>query len=263
MGAAFAFARRRWQLVAFLAAINLALAFAAAQPLSAALAPIDWLPAARALVGGNDSFGIELANEHPELFRVAGAGAWMAMVLNGLFFWILAGGLLDPQHGVIAGAARNARRMLKIGALGLLVRLLCVGVAVAGWFAVKPLWDDKGFGELVLAFAIAGLIAGAAWSLGSVAIDCARGLALRDPSLSVWRALGRGLRRLARRRLLAVAAFSGFGWLALTIGYHAIAGSLPNAPEWSFTLLMLLRALVAFGRAFVTVVALVAAGSVD
>jgi hypothetical protein len=261
MGAAFAFARRRWQLVAFLAAVNLALAFAAAGPLSAALTPIDWLPAARAIVGGDDGLALELANEHPELFRVAGAGAWIALTLNGLFFWILAGGLLDPGAGVIAGAAKNARLMLKIGALGLLVRLACAGLAGAAWFAVKPLWDDQGFGELLLGLATVALVAGAAWSLGTVAIDRARGLALRDPSLPAWRALGRGLRRLRQRRMLAIAAFSGLGWLALTLAYHTIAYALPNAPSWAFALLMLLRALVAFGRAFVTVVALVAAGS--
>jgi hypothetical protein len=61
--------------------------------------------------------------------------------------------------------------------------------------------------------------------------------------------------------MLAIAAFSGLGWLALTLAYHTIAYALPNAPSWAFMLLMLLRALVAFGRAFVTVVALVAAGS--
>jgi hypothetical protein len=260
--AAIAFARRRWMLVAFLAAVNLALAFVATQPLSAALAPIDFSPAARALVGGDDGYAIELTNEHPELLHLAGTGAWIALLANGLFFWIFAGGLLDPSAGVIAGAARHARRMLQIGALGLLVRIVCAGIAVGGWFVMKPLWTGQGFAQLALGLAVAAAIAGAAWSLGTVAIDAARGLALREPSLSAWRALVGGVRRLRRRELLRIAAFSGFGWLALTLAVHTIAFALPNAPTWSFALLLGLRGLVAFGRAFVTVVTLVAAGSV-
>jgi GNAT superfamily N-acetyltransferase len=268
---AIARVRRRPWLVGFLAALNLTFALLATQPVSAALAPLDARPAGAAIVKGDDGLFAELLTDHPEIAREAAASGRTALIVYGLLAWLLAGGLLaqlgrdeDAPAGArsfLGAVGANAAPMLKVGALGLLLRLVPIAVAIGGWFAVRPFWHGHGFGRLTLAMALLVALFGLAWSLATIAIDYARALKLADPSLKSWRAVVRGTRLLVHRpgATLMLVAFSSLGFLLLTAVDHGLGVLLPTAPAWSALLLFIVRIAIAFGRAFVTTTALVGA----
>ena len=111
-----------------LAALNLALALLASTPLSAPLARfLDDRPAAVAVAdAADDGPRLELLQEHPELLSGATESALLALVIGSALSLIVAGGLLSRKDDdpFAVACARNARRMLAIGAAGLPLRLL-------------------------------------------------------------------------------------------------------------------------------------------
>ncbi|HZS38726.1 MAG TPA: hypothetical protein VFF06_17965 [Polyangia bacterium] len=263
----------RPQLLLAVAGLHVAVALLASGPVSATLQPLlDGRPAAAGLVRGDDGLAGELFSDHPEILRVAGASAEWSALFYALLSWILVGGLLsalasdDDEHvrgpvAVAAACARHAGRMVRVGLVGLPLRLLPMAIAAGAWFAVGHFTKGRGFAELVLGAAVLALVFGGAWSFITVSIDYARGLAFADAGLKPWRAVGRGftfaLRRFAATTKLA--AFSGFGFALSTGAYLAVALALPNEPAWAFVALTLLRLGLVLARAFFTVSTLTAA----
>ena len=266
--------RRRPWLIVFLAALNLAFALLAAQPLSTALEPLDVRPAGAAIVKGDDGLLAELVGDHPEIVREAASGGRTALLVYGVLAWLLAGGLLtqlarsdEEPTGARAFAAAvgaNAAPMLKVGVAGLLVRVVPIAIAVGGWFAVHPIWRGHGFGRLCLAMGLLVALFGLTWSLATVTIDYARALKLDNPALATWRALVLGARLILSRpgATFALVGFSSLGVLLLGAVDHGLGALLPAAPAWSAVTLFFVRLAVAYGRAFVTTTALVGAARV-
>jgi hypothetical protein len=264
--------RSRWRVVVALTLANLLLTMLASRPLSAALSPLlDGRPAAGAMVRGDDGLLAELLSDHPEAFN-SGLGAAQALViLWGILAWVLAGGILSTMALGPVGAARgsvrdllaasstHAWRMLKLGALGLLTRLVPLLLAGAVWLALRPILHSRGFAQLAVWSLVTGLVLAVTWSWATVAVDYARAIALTDP-ISVPRALARGLRRSLRAPTVAIVLFSVGGFGLITLLHAAIAHRLPAEPLGAAVVAFLLRVVAAFARTTVTVTALVAAG---
>jgi hypothetical protein len=250
---------RRW-LVLGLALVNLTITMVVAQPLSAALGFIDFRPAAAQLVAGDNGLLGELVADHPEVMRVAGGGALTAFLLGGLLAWLLAGGVLDGRRGLgpfLGACGEHAGAMLKLGLLGLVVRIFPAAVAVAGWFALRPWWRPRGFAELVASTAILFFATTIAWSWSTVALDGARGLLVRREVPRARTALRRGIAAALRRpgAALLIALFSVLAWLLATLAYAATSRFWP-------AVVPLLPLSLAFGmlRAGATATALIAGG---
>jgi len=263
----------RPRLVLAVAGLHVAVALLAAGPVAATLAPVlDARPAAGELLRGDDGLTGELFADHPEILRVAGASAEWSALLWALLSWILVGGLLAAlasdddaaAHGPVAVAsacARHAGRMVRVGLVGLILRVVPVGIAVGAWFAVGRFTKGRGFAELVIGALAMTVVAGGAWSFITVAVDYGRGLAFADASLKPWRAVGRGF-KLALRHFAAtarLAALSGLGFALPTAIYLAIALRLPNQPAWAFLALTGMRLALVAVRAFFTVATLTGA----
>jgi hypothetical protein len=251
-------------LILFLAVLNLGVALLCTEPLSATLqGPLDLRPAATSLIsGGDDGLVAELVTDHPELVRVAALSGRATLLVYGVLSWLLAGGLLGVLGGAgprgprafLVAVGEHAVGMLKIGGLGLGLRLVAIAVGVGGWFALKPLWYGHGLVALVLVHALDLALFGLSWSLGSVALDYARGLQVGEPALSSGRALWHGLRLVWQEPAATVrlVAGSAAGFVLLSGVSHGLGLLLPTAPGWSALLLVVVRLGVAFGRAYVT-----------
>ena len=244
-----AWAKRR--IVLLLGAINLAAALLASEPLSAPLARlIDLRPSAAAIAdSADDAPRAELLEDHPELVSAAVEAALLAMLLYGVWSWVAAGGLLADRF--VAGCADNARRMLAVGVAGAPLRL--IPLAVVGG---ASLLVGHAFSEVAWIAALTALVAGFLWSLTTVILDRARGLAVRDGTRA-WKSVRASL-SLARRqpgRTILLALFSGGGFLAVT----ALQLALTHLTSWSL-LALTAGVLGALGRAWFTSATLLAAG---
>jgi hypothetical protein len=274
LGEAIRRVRARPRLVLAAAGLHVAVALLASGPVAATLRPLlDARPAAGGMLRGDDGLAGELFADHPEIVRVAGASAEWSALFYALLSWILVGGLLAALTGegdggeargpvqVAAACARHAGRLVRVGLIGLSLRLIPMAIAVGAWFAIGSLTKGRGFPELVIGALAMALLFGGAWSFITVAADYARGLAFADETLKPRRAVGRGF-KFALRHFAAtarLAAFSGFGFALSTAIYLAIALRLPNEPAWAFLALTLLRLALVAARAFFTITTLTGA----
>jgi hypothetical protein len=257
---AFAKLRRRPGPVLALAALNLALALLASAPLSAPLARLlDDRPAAAAIAdSADDGPRLELLQDHPELASTAIESALLALLAGGALSLVVAGGLLSANDEPFPLAcARHARRMLAVGAAGLPLRFFSLLPVAATW----PLAARANTFGGVAASALAGLVVfGAAWSLATVTLDRARGLALAQPELSAWRAVRAALTASRSRfgSTLGLALFSTLGFCGVTALQLTATRALPPA-GWGSALALALGVLGAVGRAAFSAVTLFAA----
>jgi hypothetical protein len=261
---------RPWLLMA-LALTNIGLAVLMSAPLSSMLATLlDHRTAATAMAAGDDALWIEFLADHAAIVAVASVALAGGVILYGLLSWILDGGVLAAlaldgdsralrASGVLAQSAERAGRMVKLGLLGMLLRvvpLLFGGIAYGIAHAViKGRTFQPNMMTSMLALAAAAL----AWTSVSVAIDYARGLSLDDPQTRSWRLIGRGVRLLFARRAatLQLVAFSMAAWLAVGVIYWLIAGHLG-----AFAVLTIVRLFAVVARVAITMTTLTAAARV-
>jgi hypothetical protein len=254
-----------------LGALNLGVALLFTVPFSAALAPlVDTRPAAAAMLAGDDGLAVELVADHPELLRLAAALVLAALLVHLLASSVAAAGVWQALVAGARGArpfaaacAQHAGRMLALALVALPLRLVPPAAAAGVWFALAPLFGGRGFAALAARASLGALAWGALWSLGTVTVDYACGLALARPSLPVGRALVGGV-RLVRRRPGATArlvALSGGGLLAVTVAGHALAWPIPLAPAAGFAALTVLRLLTIVARATIAAATLTAAAA--
>jgi hypothetical protein len=157
--------------------------------------------------------------DHPELIAVLLRSLAWALVLHGLAGWLIDGAVLATRKGpaderaFFAALAGHARRMVKVGLLGLLLRGVAVGTAVGVWWSLQPLRQAGSFAALAGAVALTAGAGLALQALCGAALDRARGLAVETPTLSTPRALGQALRSLAHRPLR---------WLVLALAPGAV-----------------------------------------
>src|SRR6185436_16745223 len=157
----------------------------------------------------------ELLDDHPELTALALESGVLALLLWGALSWIAAGGLLSGEK-FLHGCVDNARRMLALGVVGLPLRLLALAGPLAAWAIADGAHD---FRTVLAGGGVAVIIGGIIWSLATVTLDRARGLALARPELRPWQALRKGLDASWARRgnTLALALLSGGGFAAVTL----------------------------------------------
>jgi hypothetical protein len=254
-----AFGRPR--LILGLALLNLVLATVAAQPLSSALSPIDLRPAATAMMGGDDGLLLELLGDRNEILRV-GMGALIGPVLlGGLFAWLLAGGILDERRGLagfLTACVEHARHMIGIGILGLLLRLIPILVTAGAAYALYRWWHTRGLRELVTGSAIVAVVGALSWAWVTAALDGARGQLVRGELPRARSGLKRAAWLMFARfsPLLSIAAVSVGGFVLVTLAYVVCARLWPSG----LTLLPL-KLCAAYGRAGVSVAALLAASN--
>ncbi len=259
---AFARLRRRPGALLWLASLNLALALAATTPLSAPLArALDLRPAASAVAdSADDAPRLELLQDHPELAPSALTAALLALVLWSALSWVACGGLLAADDEPFAVAcARHARRMITVGATGLPLRLIALLGPLAAW---PLLGDTHSLANLTIGVAVGVVISGVLWSLVTVTLDRARGLALSQPQSSAWRIVRAALTASNRQRgaTLALAAFSGLGFLTLSAAQVAATHALPPTNSGA-ALALTIGVIGAIARAATTAITLLAANS--
>jgi hypothetical protein len=274
LAGAVTWVRRRLWLVAALTLLHLLVAHLAAAPLSSALAPvIDDRPAARAMLAGDDGLTGELLSDHPSLARIGSESAQAAALLWGLFYWLLSGGILaqlderEPERGpgaLLGACGKHGARMIKVGLWGLSLRLAAVALGAGVWFALRPFSRGAGFGALELNALAALATLAIGWSLGSVALNYARAIAIALPSVRAFRAVGRGLRLAAHklRPTLLIALFAGGGFVLTGALFHLAAHPLSSLSAGGLVALSILRVALALARVAITLTALVACGLV-
>jgi hypothetical protein len=261
---------RPW-LLAALALINVGITVLLSAPLSAALANlIDLRPAAGAMAGGDDGLLFELFTDHAAIAIIGSVALGGGVLVYGLLSWILDGGVLaalalDDDRGAIGGAqivaesARRAGRMVKIGLLGTLLRVIPALFAALAYFIAHAVVTGRTF-QPNLRTAMLSLVIGAvAWTAMSIAIDYARGLALHDARTSSWRLVGRGFLLVFLRpsETLQLVAFSMAAWVGIGFLYYVLASHLTALP-----LLTLLRVIALVARVAVTATTLTAAARI-
>lgn len=262
---------RPW-LLAALAGLNVGLSVLLSAPLSALLSPlVDLRPAASVMMsGGDDGLMAELLADHPEVLAAAAAALGAGALVWGLVSWVLSGGVLAAlaldgdraargAGAVLAESARRAGRMVKLGALGVPLRLIPALIAGGGLMLLRAVIRGRTFQPLSLA-AMGALVLGAvAWAAVTVAVDYARGLALDDAQTRSWRLVARGLRLAFVRRsaTLQLIAFSIAAWLAVGVIYYWLAGHLG-----ALLILTVLRLASVVARTAITCTTLTAAARV-
>lgn len=268
-----AFARvwaRPWLLMA-LALTNVGLAVLMSAPLSAMLAMLlDHQPAAAAMAAGDDGLWFAFFSEHTEVAAVASVALGGGVLVYGILSWILDGGVLAAlaldgdrrargAAAVLAQSAARAPRMLTLGILGTLVRVVPLGFGAAAYAIAHAVIKGRTFQPNLLTSMLALAAAALSWTAVSVAIDYARGLSLDDAQTRSWRLLARGVRLLFARRAatLQLVAFSMAAWLAVGVVYWLVAGRLSALP-----LLTLLRLAAVVARVAVTMTTLTAAARI-
>ena len=266
--------RRVWArpwLLAALALANIGLSLLLSTPLSAMLsALLDLRPAALAMVNGDDGLLFELHGDHPELLAVAAVSAAAGMLLYGILCWVLDGGVLAAlalDHdrrardaaAVLAESARRAGRMVKLGLLGLLLRLIPLLLGAGAFAFARAVIKGRSYQPSLTASMLALVCAALAWSAVSVAIDYARGLSLENPRTRSWRLLARGVKLVFQRRSasLQLIAFSTAAWLAVAVLAWIIDGHLG-----ALILLTIVRLLAVVARVAINMTTLTAAARV-
>jgi hypothetical protein len=261
---------RPWLLMA-LALTNVGLAVVMSAPLSAMLSTLlDHRPAAAGMVAGDDGLWFEFLFDHADLAAVASVAVAGGVILYGLFSWILDGGVLaalalDGDRrargggAVLAQSAERAGRMIKLGLLGTLLRLIPLGIGAIAYGIAHAVIKGRTFQPNMMTSMLALAVAAVAWTKISVAIDYARGLSLEDPQTRSWRLLARGVKLLWQRRAasLQLVAFSMAAWLAVGVIYWLVAGHLA-----ALVLLTLLRLFAVVARVAITMTTLTAAARV-
>jgi hypothetical protein len=256
-----------------IAALHLGAALLSSLPLIFALAPIfDNRPAAATLFDSDNAPWMELLQDHPEVLGSALTAALVGMMIWGFVSWIAAGGILaalasDEEsaargaNAIFEACGRHAGAMVRIGAAGMLLRLVPLALAGGGvWLIYFRLEHGADQPSTMWLIAVTIALVALTWSLASVTIDFARGASLLNPTLGGFSALKRGFSTLRRRRGLALrlALYSIVAFGALTVGYQLIAPA--GATLLTIVVLWLLRIATALGRATVTTTVLVAAG---
>jgi hypothetical protein len=261
---------RPWLLVA-LALTNIGLAYLLTAPLSAMLSMLlDMRPAATQLAAGDDSLWIELLRNHVEVTAVASTALGMGVFVYGILSWILDGGVLAAlaldgerrAHGgaaVLAESASRAGRMVKLGLLGLVLRVIPALFGGIGYAIARLAIKGRTFQPNMEISMIALVFGAIAWTATSIAIDYARGLSLDDRQTRSWRLIGRGVKLVFARgsATLQLLAFTLAAWLAVAVVYSLLASHLSVMP-----LLTLLRLLAVFARVAITMTTLTAAARI-
>ena len=266
--------RRVWArpwLVAALALTNVGLTVLLSSPLGAVLAPlVDRRPAASVMVGGNDGLWFELLLNHVEIGYVASAAIGAGVLVYGILSWVLDGGVLaalalDGERrargagAVLGESGRRAGRMLTLGLLGTLLRVVPLLFGGIAWALAHAMIRGRTFQPFLNIAMLALAAAALTWTTVSMAVDYARGLSLDDDRTRSWRLLGRGIKLLFTRRAatLQLVAFSMAAWLAVLVVYWLFASHLT-----ALILLTLLRLAAAVARVTVTMTTLTAAARV-
>ena len=261
---------RPWLLMA-LALTNIGLAVVMSAPLSSMLAMLlDHRPAASAMAAGDDSLWIEFLMDHAEVAGVASVALAGGVLLYALLSWILDGGVLaalalDGERrargagGVLGESAERAGRMVKLGLMGALLRVVPLAFGAAAYAIAHAVISGRTFQPNLTTSMLALAAAALAWTAVSVAIDYARGLSLDDGETRSWRLLGRGVKLLFERRAatLQLIAFSMAAWLAVAVIYWLVAGHLA-----ALTLLTVVRLFAVVARVAITMTTLTAAARV-
>ena len=266
--------RRVWArpwLLAALALTNIGLALLLSTPLSATLSTLlDHRPAAAAMAAGDDGLWFEFLTQHVDVAVIATVALMWGVILYGLFSWVLDGGVLaalalDGDRRARGGgevlreSARRAGRMVKIGLLGLVLRVIPLGLGALAYAVAHLLIKGRTFQPDLTTAMLALVAAALAWTAVSVAIDYARGLSLDDPKTRSWRLVARGVKLLFQRRTasLQLVAFSMAAWLAVGVVYWLLAGQLG-----ALLLLTILRLVAVIARVAITMTTLTAAARV-
>ena len=266
--------RRVWArpwLLAALALTNIGLAMLMSAPLSAVLATLlDHRPAAAAMAAGDDGLWLSFFIEHTPVLVLASVAAVGGVIVYGLLSWILDGGVLaalalDGERRalgageVLAQSATRAGRMVKLGLLGALLRVVPLAFGTLAYGIARMVISGRTFQPNLMTSMLALAAAALTWTSVSVAIDYARGLSLEDAQTRSWRLLARGVRLLFTRRAatLQLVAFSMAAWLAVGVVYWVVAGGIG-----ALVVLTLVRLLAVFARVAITMTTLTAAARV-
>jgi hypothetical protein len=261
---------RPW-LLAALVLTNIGLSVVLAAPLSAMLSLlIDLRPAATAMAGGDDGALIALLMDHPEIISVAAAAGGAGILLYGLFSWIIGGGVLSAlaldgerrargAAEVLAASARLSRRMIVTGLYGLVLRVVPLLFGALAYFVAHAVISGRTFQPMMMTSMLSLLAAAIAWTTVSIAVDYARGLALDDDRTYSWRLVARGIDMLFSRpsATLQLVAFALAAWLAVGVGYFALASHLT-----ALLPLTLLRICAVVARVAITMTTMTAAARV-
>jgi hypothetical protein len=259
---------RLWLL---LSALNVLFSSLLVAPLSVALAAhLDLRPAATPMVAGDDGLWFELLTDHPELVSLAVGALGAGALVWGVFSWIFAGGVLgalavDGERRALGAAqvlevtARSAPRMLVLGALGLPLRIVPLGIGVGAFMALRSVLKAQTFGPLSVVAMAALVLFAVLWTAISIAIDYARGLSLDDTKAKsvvlVWRGIKLALTR--RSATLQLVAFSIAAWLAVGVVYYWLADHVS-----ALLILTMVRMLSVVARTAITLTTLLAAARV-
>jgi hypothetical protein len=262
---------RPW-LLAALAVLNIGLTAVLSTPLSVMLQDLlDMRPAASVMVGSGDTGLLaELLTDHPDLIRVAAVSAGAGALLYGLLSWVLAGGVLAAlaldgdrrargAAEVLAESVRRAGRMVKIGLLGLPLRIVPGLIGLCAMLLMRAVVTGRTFQPMSIVVAATMVVAAVAWAAVSVVLDYARGLSLDDAQTWSWRLVVRGLKLAWTRRVatLQLIAFSMAAWLAVGLIYYWLGAQLPV-----LFVLTVLRLASVVARAAITATTLTAAARV-
>jgi hypothetical protein len=268
--------RRVWArpwLLAALALTNVGLAMVLSAPLSAMLAVLlDQRPAAERMAAGDDGLLVAFFTQHLDVAVVASVAAGAGVVLYGLFSWIMDGGVLAAlavdgdrrargAAEVLHEAARRAGRMVKLGLLGIVLRVVPVGFGAVAYGVAHAVVKGRTFQPNMMVSMLSLAAAALAWTAMSVAVDYARGMSLAEAAEGTrsWVLVVRGVKMLWTRRgaTLQLVAFGVAGWLAVGVVYWVVAGKVTG-----LVLLTVLRLGAVVARAAITMTTLTAAARV-
>jgi hypothetical protein len=222
------------------------------------------------MAAGDDGLWIEFLASHREAAAVASVALGGAVLLYGLFSWILDGGVLaalalDGERRARGGgevlreSAQRARRMLTLGLFGTLLRIIPLALGGLAYAIAHALISGRTYQPMLMTSMLSLAATALAWTSVSVAIDYARGLSLDDPKTRSWRLLAGGLKLLFQRRAatLQLVAFPIAAWLAVAVIYGLVASHISALP-----LLTLVRLFAVVARVAITTTTLTAAARV-
>jgi len=161
---------------------------------------------------------------------------------------------------VLRESAWRAGRMLKLGLMGMLLRVVPGLFGAVAYGVAHAVIKGRTFQPNMMTSMLALAAAAVAWTAVSVAIDYARGLSLADDRTRSWRLLARGVKMLWTRRgaTLQLVAFAMAAWLAVGVSYWVIAGKVGGV----LFILTVLRLAAVVARVMLTMTTLTAAARV-